>query len=159
MKSTTKKSKTLLMLLLVATLPVSLTACNKKTETVQSVTETAQTTTETAGLWGNAIYLTDTELGQGSKNLIVEVAAEDRLVKFTIHTDEATVGGALFENNLITGDEGEYGLYIKTVNGILADYDVDQSYWAFYVDGEYAMAGVDSTQIAEESVYKLEYTK
>ena len=147
------------MLLLVATLAVSLTACNKKTETVQSVTETVQPTTETDGLWENAIYLTDTELGQGSKSLIVEVAAEDRLVKFTIHTDEATVGGALLENNLITGDEGEYGLYIKTVNGILADYDVDQSYWAFYVDGEYATAGVDSTEIAEESVYQLEYTK
>lgn len=148
-----KLLKSLLTLLLVAALTLGLTACNKKQEASETNGETKN------GLWDNAIYLTDTEFGQGTKNLIVEVKAGEQSVKFTIHTDEATVGDALLENNLITGDEGEYGLYIKTVNGITADYDVDQSYWAFYVDGEYATAGVDSTEIAEESVYQLEYTK
>ena len=74
-------------------------------------------------------------------------------------TDETTVGAAMLANELIAGDEGEYGLYVKVVNGITADYDVDQSYWAFYIDGEYAMSGIDCTDITEGSVYLLEYTR
>ena len=60
---------------------------------------------------------------------------------------------------IITGEMGPYGMYIKTVNGILADYDVDQTYWAFYVDGEYALSGVDTTPIEAGRVYSLVLTK
>ena len=42
---------------------------------------------------------------------------------------------------------------MKTVNGITADYETDGTYWAFYIDGEYAMTGVDATEINEEAVY------
>lgn len=154
-----KRSKTLLTLLLVAVLALSLISCGKKPEISEQTQTTDVNDAQNSGLWQNAIYLTDTELGQGSEKLTVEVKADNRSVKFTIHTDETTVGAALLENNLITGDESEYGLYIKTVNGITADYDIDQSYWAFYIDGEYAVSGVDSTDIAEGSVYQLEYTK
>jgi hypothetical protein len=111
------------------------------------------------GLWADAKYVSNTELGSGEKTLVVEVKAEDKTVTFTIKTDAKTVGEALLENELITGDETEFGLYIKTVNGILADYDVNASYWAFYVDGEYANAGVDSTDITEGVIYRLEYSK
>ena len=63
------------------------------------------------------------------------------------------------EHGLIAGEEGDYGLYVKVVNGITADYDVDQSYWAFYIDGDYAMSGVDTTAITEGVTYQLVYTK
>ena len=53
-----------------------------------------------------------------------------------IHTDQETVGAALLELGLIAGEESEYGLFIKTVNGLTADYDTDGVYWAFYIDGE-----------------------
>ena len=52
-----------------------------------------------------------------------------------------------------------YGLYVKTVNGITADYAVDQTYWAFYINGEYAMAGVDSTPVENGTVYALKVSK
>lgn len=110
-------------------------------------------------VWKNAVYSEDTQLGEGEKTLVVEVAAEEKTVTFTVKTDEKIVGDALAEHNLISGEEGEYGLYVKEVNGITADYDVDKSYWAFYVDGEYATAGVDATEIDESVTYKLEYTK
>lgn len=148
-----KFTKTIFTVFLATTLILSLAACGK-TETPNS--DAANTEAE---LWKNATYNTDTELGQGSKNLLVVVKAYDQSVLFTIHTDETTVGGALLENNLITGDDSAYGLYVKSVNGIVADYDADQSYWAFYIDDDYAVSGVDQTEIAEESVYKLEYTK
>ena len=52
-----------------------------------------------------------------------------------------------------------YGLYIKSVNGIVADYDVDATYWAFYINGEYAMTGVEMTPIAEGDSYLLKVEK
>ena len=110
-------------------------------------------------LWDNALYLEDTQLGSGAKTVVVEVKAPDKQVTFTVKTDKATVGEALLEQGLIEGEQGQYGLYVKKVNGITADYDVDQSYWAFYVNGEYAMSGVDSTEITEGAIYQLEYTK
>lgn len=116
-------------------------------------------TVEKTGVWENATYRKDTEFGEGSKTVMVEVKAEDQSVIFTIKTDENTVGAALLENELIAGEEGQYGLYVKVVNGITADYDIDQSYWAFYIDGEYAMSGVDTTEITEGAKYQLVYTK
>ena len=53
----------------------------------------------------------------------------------------------------VAGDDTEYGLYVKTVNGVTVDYDTDGKYWAFYVDGEYAATGVDSTDITAGATY------
>ena len=116
-------------------------------------------TVDKTGVWENAAYRKDMEFGDGSKTVVIEIKAEDNLVTFTIKTDKDTVGDALIEHELISGDDGPYGLYIKKVNGITADYDVDQSYWAFYIDGEYAMTGVDTTKITEGAKYQLVYTK
>lgn len=73
--------------------------------------------------------------------------------KFAVKTDKATVGEALLDAGLIDGEESAYGLYVKTVNGTTLDYDTDGKYWAFYVNGEYASSGVDSTDIQAGSTY------
>lgn len=117
------------------------------------------TANEVTGVWADATYKEDTALGEGAVALTVEVTAEDKTVVFTVKTDKTTVGEALMDNGLVEGENGAYGLYVKVVNGILADYDVDGSYWAFYIDGEYAMTGIDSTEIVEGAVYKLERTR
>lgn len=111
------------------------------------------------GLWENATYQESTTLGSGEKTVVVEVTAEEKTVTFTIKTNSATVGEALLENSLIEGEESQYGLFVKKVNGITADYDENGAYWAFYVNGEYAMSGVDTTEIEENAVYRLEYAK
>ena len=116
-------------------------------------------TVDKTGLWENATYLKDMTFGSGSKTATVEVKAGDQMITFTVKTDKETVGEALLEHGLISGDVGAYGLYVKKVNGITADYDVDQSYWAFYINGEMAMTGVDGAVIEEGTVYTLEYTK
>ena len=109
--------------------------------------------------WENATYRENTEFGTGAKTLNVEVCVEEQAVVFTIKTDAATVGEALMEYGLIDGEEGPYGLYVKVVNGITADYDIDQSWWAFYIDGGQAMTGVELTEIVEGAAYQLVYTK
>lgn len=111
------------------------------------------------GLWDNAVYLEDTELGSGAKTAVVEVKAGDKAVVFTVKTDKETVCAALLEHGLIAGEDSEYGLYIKSVNGIKADYETDGAYWAFYTGEEYALSGVDSTNIEEGVTYKLVYSK
>lgn len=114
------------------------------------------TVNEVTGVWADATYKEDTALGEGAVALTVEVTAEDKTVVFTVKTDKTTVGEALLELGLIDGEVGAYGLYVKVVNGMVADYDIDGSYWAFYIDGEYAMTGVDTTEITEGAIYKLE---
>lgn len=111
------------------------------------------------GLWENATYVEDTTLGDGATPITVIISAEEKEVKFTINTDEVSVAAALLEHSLVSGDSGDFGLYIKTANGITADYAVDQSYWAFYIDGEYATRSAELTPITENAVYKFEYTK
>lgn len=95
-----------------------------------------------------------TVLGQGAKSFDFTVTDYDgKETAFEIHTDKEIVGDALLELELIKGEESSYGLYVKTVNGITADYDTNGLYWAFYVDGEYALTGVDSTNIEEGKAY------
>ncbi len=53
----------------------------------------------------------------------------------------------------------QFADYVKTVNGITADYDTDGTYWAFYVNGEYAMTGVDSTPVEDGAVYAFKVEK
>ena len=99
-------------------------------------------------------------LGEGQTQFLFTVVDKDgKETNFEIHTDKEKVGEALLELGLISGDEGEYGLYVKTVNGITADYDVDQTYWAFYVNGEYASSGVDTTAIEEGVIYSFKVEK
>lgn len=130
-------------LLLIFTLTFSLASCGD----------------DTSDPWDDAIYTENAEFGSGAKTVAVTVKVNENSVIFTIHTDKATVGEALLENDLISGEDGAYGLYVKKVNGITADYDIDQSYWAFYVNGEYAMTGIELTNINEGDVYEVVYTK
>ncbi|MCM1539710.1 MAG: DUF4430 domain-containing protein [Blautia sp.] len=96
------------------------------------------------------------QLGEGSTIFLFTVVDKDgNETLFEIHTDQDTVGAALWELELISGDESEYGLYVKTVNGITADYDKDGVYWAFYINGEYASTGVDATEITEGDSYSF----
>ena len=105
---------------------------------------------------GTTVYADGDVIGEGAKQFSLIVADKDgNEIALEVHTDETIVGKALLDNNVIAGDDGEYGLYVKTVNGITADYDTDGVYWAFYIDGEYAMTGVDSTEITEGATYSF----
>ncbi len=115
--------------------------------------------TKESSLWDNAVYKEDTTLGNGSKTVQVEVKAEDKSVTFTIKTDKEILGDALLEHKLVSGEEGAYGLYIKSVNGIEADYSKTESYWGFTKDGESMPHGVDGEEIKDGAHYELVYTK
>lgn len=116
---------------------------------------TACNTVSAEGLWENATYRRDMEFGNGAKTVEVEVKVGEESVTFTLHTDKETLGEALLEHDLIDGEEGAYGLYVKFVNGIEANYDKDGSYWGFYKNGEMMLVGVDGAVIADGEHYEL----
>ena len=103
--------------------------------------------------WADATYTSDTSLGEGATTFTFKVRAEDKTVTFTVSTDKQTVGEALLELGLISGSVESYGLYVKEVNGIRADYDKDGYYWALYIGSEYASLGVDSTAVTPGAEY------
>ena len=143
MKKTRKTIKQTVAILLALVLMAALVSCNK----------------DENGVWEHAAYTENQTFGEGAKTITVEVQAQDKSVTFTIKTDKETVGAAMMEHGLIDGEEGPYGLYVKTVNGMKADYDTDQRYWAFYVNGEISMTGVDVTSITEGTTYQMIYSK
>ena len=96
----------------------------------------------------------DDSLEQGEKTITVEVVGVDGQLKtFTVQTDKENVGDALVEKNLIQGEEGTYGWFITTVDGEYHKYEEDGKYWAFYIDGEYAMSGVSDTTVTDGATY------
>ena len=87
---------------------------------------------------------------------VINKAGESK--EHEIKTTGTTLADALLEAGLVEGTTDEYGLYITTVDGELADYSADQSYWAISKDGEYLMTGASSTNIADGEHYELTYT-
>ena len=87
------------------------------------------------------------------------VDAEGKEITKSITTAEKFLRGALEQENLIKGDESEWGLMVSEVCGIRADYTLDGAYWSLYIGDEYAQTGVDATEIADGGVYKFVYTK
>lgn len=85
--------------------------------------------------------------------------ADGKTTDFTVTTNKKIVGEALQDEGLISGEEGQYGLYVKTVNGITLDYETDGMYWAFYVNDTMAPTGVDMTEIKPGEVYSFKAEK
>ena len=139
----------LVCIMLIAAMALFASGCNDNTATNEvssGVTQSSDTQV--------------TELGEGDTEFEFTVAyADGKETKFNISTNKKTVGEALLEQELIEGEDGPYGLYVKTVNGETHDYDVDGTYWSFYVNGEYATSGVDTTEIESGARYMFKVEK
>ena len=75
------------------------------------------------------------------------------------NSGEAPIAKKQFTFVVVDGNGNETTFQISTDKNITADYDVDKSYWAFYINGEYAFTGVDSTPIEEGATYTLKVEK
>lgn len=95
-----------------------------------------------------------------SKTITVTVVHGNGTEKeFTYKTNEQYLGKVLVNEGLVLGDDSQYGLQIHTVDGEKADWNADQSYWAFYVGEDYATTGVDTTPIHDGDHFRLVYTR
>lgn len=155
MKKTNLLAKKVLLLALIsaliATIALGITGCNQTQKDVpsSSVSNTSQATQTDV-----------TEVGKGNTQFKFTVVTSDgNEAAFLVKTDKTTVGEALLENKLIAGEDGAYGLYVKTVNGVTLDFDKDGLYWAFYENGEYASKGVEKTKITADTEYTFKAQK
>lgn len=143
----------------------SATADSSATEAPGSATESSSAEeTETdkvarEGLWESAIYLSDKSFGSGATVIEVEVIAEGKSVTFTLHTDAETLGEALVAEKLVEGETSQYGLYIKKVNGMTADYSIDATWWGITKNGVDLPTGADSEKITSGAHYEFTYCK
>ncbi len=148
----------ILCIVLIAAMALFTTGCqdtNTK-ETPDTETSTTDDTVIDEKLTEEASDLNVTVLGEGETSFTFTVTdIKGTETVFKIHTNKTTVGDALIELELIDGEDGAYGLYVKTVNGVTVDYDKDGKYWAFYVNGEYASTGVYSTVITDGTTYSF----
>lgn len=95
----------------------------------------------------------------GGKTITVTVVHGDKTEKnFTYTTQEEYLGPVLLAEGLVAGEESEYGLYIKVVDGEKAVYEEDNAYWSLYVGEEMATTGADGTVIHDGDTFKLVYT-
>lgn len=160
MTSLKKSLSFIVCIVLITAMALVTIGCNDKTETpgTSSVTADVSSVESVADVtpYGTVTVTDGATIGEGDTqfNLVI-TDGEGKATNVVVKTDKTTVGDALLELKVIGGDNDDYGLYVKEVNGVVADYDVDQTYWAFYINGEYAMTGVDATDIVAGDNYAL----
>lgn len=157
MKTTTSFKRLVclaLCVMLMAVTALTMSGCDllqkdeATTTTTTTTTEAVTTTTTQTG---------PTQMGKGDSVFTFKVTDLDgNITEFAVKTDELNVGTALSNLGLIDGDVGAYGLFVTKVNGVEA---VSGSYWMFYINGEMAPTGVDSTEIVEGALYEFRMEK
>ena len=150
----TKILSLVLSFVLIAVIALIMSGCgDKKTDAPTDSNKTSVVTPDNAEATdadGNIL------IGEGEHSFIFKVTDLDgETTSFLVSTDKTAVGEALLDLGLINGEDSEYGLYVKVVNGTELDYETHGKYWAFYINGEYAMTGVDSTSIENGATYEF----
>ena len=98
---------------------------------------------------------------EGAKTVTIEVVNKaGQTTTYTVHTDAEYLKDVMDEADGLTyvGEEGEYGTMVNTVNGETADYSVDSSYWAFYVNGDYCNYGISEQPVSDGDTFRIVYT-
>ena len=130
-KSNKKILSLILSMMLIVAMAFSMTACGDNKEKPNTGTEAdaggVNNTKNDAGAQDETdVQMEATVVGEGDTVFtFIVVDAEGEEKTYEVHTAKTIVGEALLELELIAGDVGDYGLYVKTVDGITVDYDTD----------------------------------
>lgn len=93
----------------------------------------------------------------GSKNIVIEVVGKTQeKVNYTVKTEVEYLRQAMDEAEGLSYADSDG--FINTINGETADYNVDGSYWAIYVNGEYGMYGINEQPVMDGDVFLFQYT-
>ena len=99
---------------------------------------------------------------EGTKSISIEVVNKaQETTTYDITTNAEYLRQALEEVDGLTfsgTESAEFGMMVDTVNGETADWNVDASYWSFYVNGEYGMLGIDQQPVEDGDVFSIVYT-
>ncbi len=97
----------------------------------------------------------------GTKNVVIEVVdSKQETQSYSVTTNGEYLIDAMNDAEGLTfsGSESEYGFTISEINGEAADFNIDSSYWAFYVNDEYCNYGISQQVINDGDVFRIVYT-
>lgn len=97
---------------------------------------------------------------EGSKSITIEVVNKAQESKiYEVNTDAEYLLQAMEEAEGLEFDgyESEFGFTTTAVNGEVADFNVDASYWSFYVNDEYCNYGVSAQPVEDGDAFKIVY--
>ena len=102
-----------------------------------------------------AVYFLTLESGTGgNKTIEVQISYDDVSKTVAIETKEEFLRGAMEQENLISGTESQYGLYVTEVDGRVAD-ESKQEWWQITENGETTSTGVDQVAISDGGHYEF----
>ncbi len=91
----------------------------------------------------------------GAKEITVTVVHADQSSKdFVYQTDEAYLGAVIEAEGLVEGTDGDYGLFITSVDGETAD-DSKEQWWCITKGGESVNTSADQTPIENGDQFEL----
>ena len=126
----------LMCALLIATIAIAFTSCKGNNAVVDDNRNNEKTT-----------------IGSGNTKFYFNVVDLNKNTTcFEIHTDKSVLSESLIELNLISGEDGPYGLFVKKVNGLELE---ENHYWMLYVENDMAPTGVDQTKIQPDTTYSF----
>ncbi|MBN2540084.1 MAG: hypothetical protein JXB08_01015 [Bacilli bacterium] len=148
------KRRVLGLLLFLLIIPFFM-GCDQTTTTEQATTQ-ATTTQEQTTLYSQAV------LGTVTIQIITQgddpgtEAVETEYVSYAVEVEfleDDTLFGLILENFTVTYEESDFGRYLTSI-GTLVPTEANQ-YVSFYIDGDYAMTGVDATDLVDGAVYQF----
>ena len=98
---------------------------------------------------------------EGTKEITIEVVNKsEEATVYEVKTDAEYLIGAMEDAEGLTfdGSEGQYGFTVIEINGEVADFTVDASYWSFYVNGEYCNYGVSEQPVNDGDAFRIVYS-
>lgn len=150
-----RKLTSILCIALIAASALCITGCDDSSKNAGEATTTPAASQSQEQAF-NGTFEDGATLGEGATQFTFTVVGTDgNETTATVNTNATTLGEALVDLGIIAGDDSDYGLYVKTVNGETLDYDKDGKYWALYVGDQYATTGVDSTEIEAGTTYSF----
>ena len=92
---------------------------------------------------------------EGEKTITVRVEhLQGEPAEYQFSTDAEYLRQALEEQDLIEGEEAEYGIWVHTVDGETADESLQQ-WWGYNVNGQYSEYGVEFQPVTDGDVYEF----
>ncbi len=98
---------------------------------------------------------------EGMKHVTIEVVMADETSSvYTVDTDGEYLIDAMNAADGLTfeGEDGPYGFAVNTINGVAADLNSGNAYWAFYIGGEYCNYGISEQPINDGDEFSIVYT-
>ena len=96
---------------------------------------------------------------ESKMSISVTIVYKDKTQKiFDIKTNEKYLSDALFQEGLVTKEEHNGSGMYTVIDGVKADYSVDQSWWCVTKDGAMTNYGMDDLILSNGDKYEITYT-